>query len=213
MRHRGLIPDATTPDPISAFCFPLSAFQKIKLLALDFDGVLTDNRVLITEEGKEAVLCNRGDGLGLGMLKQAGIEVVVISKEKNPVVAARCRKLGLECVQACDNKLAALKKGAEGGSLKTETRDEGGKLKTERGPERSQASSFKFHPSPLSPEEIAYVGNDVNDLECMKWVGWPIAVNDAVPEVIAVAKYITKARGGYGAVREICDLLLAQQTK
>jgi N-acylneuraminate cytidylyltransferase len=151
--------------------------SRIKLLALDFDGVLTDNRVLVAEDGREAVWCNRSDGLGLGMLKRKGIDVIVLSKEKNPVVAARCRKLGIECIQGCDDKLSELKQKAE---------------------------SRKF-----KGEEIAYVGNDVNDLECMKWVGCAIAVADAEPQVKAVARWVTAKCGGRGAVREICDAILA----
>jgi YrbI family 3-deoxy-D-manno-octulosonate 8-phosphate phosphatase len=144
---------------------------------LDFDGVLTDNRVLVQEDGTEAVYCSREDGLGLEMLRKSGrVKVVVISKEKNPVVAARCRKLGIECIQSCDDKLVQLKQKVESRKLKQEA--------------------------------IAYVGNDVNDLECLRWVGLPIAVCDAAPEVLAVAKWKTAKPGGHGAVREICDLLL-----
>ena len=215
-------------NPISAFSFQTSAFKNVRLLALDFDGVMTDNRVLVTEEGKEAVLCDRSDSLGLERLKKAGVEVLVISKEKNPVVSARCRKLGIECIQGCDNKLAALKgraegrnrkpeTRAEGGNLKAETRAEGGNLKPESGKQKaesgtspSQVSGFIPHPSPglLKPEEIAYVGNDINDFECLRWVGLPIAVADAVPEVLAVAKMITSKPGGHGAVREVCEAIL-----
>jgi YrbI family 3-deoxy-D-manno-octulosonate 8-phosphate phosphatase len=60
----------------------------------------------------------------------------------------------------------------------------------------------------LSAEKIAYVGNDVNDLECMRWVGLPIAVSDASAQVLAAAQYVTSKPGGHGAVREICDTLL-----
>ena len=149
----------------------------VKLLVLDFDGVLTDNRVLVQEDGTEAVYCSRVDGMGIGMLKAAGVEVIVISKEKNPVVAARCRKLDIKCIQGCDDKLAELK-------LKAESRK-------------------------LKETEIAYVGNDLNDLECLRWVGLPIAVADAVPEVKSIATIITMKSGGQGAVREISDWLLA----
>ena len=65
----------------------------------------------------------------------------------------------------------------------------------------------------LTPDEIAYVGNDVNDLECLRWVGLPIAVADAVPEVLAISKIITTKRGGHGAVREVCDLLLTTKSE
>ena len=58
----------------------------IALVILDFDGVLTDNRVYVMEDGREAVACHRGDGWGIGILLQAGIEVIILSTERNPVV-------------------------------------------------------------------------------------------------------------------------------
>lgn len=58
----------------------------------------------------------------------------------------------------------------------------------------------------LSLAEIAFVGNDINDLECLESVGLPIVVRDAHPDVIGLAAYRTTAHGGRGAVREICDL-------
>lgn len=151
-------------------------FSRVRLLILDFDGVLTDNRVLVNEEGLEAVFCHRGDGLGLEMLRDAGLEALVLSKERNLVVAARCRKLGLACHQGQDEKLTTLKG-----------------LCSERS---------------LSKEQVAYVGNDVNDLECMSWVGLAVAVADAEPVVVKAADFVTRKRGGLGAVREVCDLLL-----
>ncbi len=87
----------------------LAAAEGIRLLVFDFDGVMTDNTVIVREDGVESVVCNRSDGLGLGLLKGAGLPMLVLSKEKNPVVAARCKKLGLECLQGVDDKLAALK--------------------------------------------------------------------------------------------------------
>jgi len=82
---------------------------RIRLLVLDFDGVMTDNRVLVTQDGTEAVFCHRGDGWGLKRLREAGVEAVVLSTETNPVVAARCRKLGLECIQGSADKEAGLR--------------------------------------------------------------------------------------------------------
>src|SRR6266436_1039437 len=79
-----------------------------QLLVFDFDGVLTDNRVIVLENGLEAVTCNRADGLGFEMLQSAGIRCLVISTEKNPVVAHRCNKLGVECVQGVRDKPAVL---------------------------------------------------------------------------------------------------------
>jgi|SRR5919109_3423395 N-acylneuraminate cytidylyltransferase len=149
----------------------------IQMLALDFDGVMTDNRVLVDQDGREAVMVHRGDGWGIARLAEAGTEVVVVSTETNPVVAARCRKLNIEAVQGSDDKLASLKV-----------------LARARG---------------LDPGQIAYVGNDVNDHACMDWVGVPIAVADAVPEVRAAARRVTTRSGGRGAVREVADWILA----
>lgn len=150
----------------------------IRLLVLDFDGVMTDNRVAVHQDGTEAVHCDRSDGFGLERLRQRGrVEAVVLSKEENPVVAARCVKLGLPCFHGYDDKLPKLRE-----------------LAAERG---------------LAAAEIAYVGNDLNDLEAMSWCGVAVAVADAYPEVRAAADYVTRRAGGRGAVREVCDLLLA----
>lgn len=77
-------------------------------LVMDFDGVFTDNKVLVDETGREAVRCDRSDGLGLERLRATGLPLLVLSKERNPVVQARCRKLKLECLQGIDDKRPAL---------------------------------------------------------------------------------------------------------
>lgn len=84
--------------------------KKIDLLVLDFDGVLTDNRVWVDQDGREMVAANRSDSLGINLLREVGVETVVISKETNPVVAARCRKMDVACFQGEDDKETALKK-------------------------------------------------------------------------------------------------------
>jgi len=149
----------------------------VRLLVLDFDGVMTDNRVIVLEDGREAAVCNRGDGLGLEMLRKAGMPVAVISKEANPVVGARCRKLKIRCEQGIEDKLAVL---------------------------TALVGELGLHLA-----RVAYVGNDVNDLACMAAVGVPISPADGHPEALRVARIITSAAGGMGAVREVCDLLLA----
>ena len=83
---------------------------KIDLLILDFDGVLTDNRVYVTQDGMEAVACHRGDGWGIRLLKNAGLEIIIVSTETNPVVSARAKKLGVECIQGCLDKAEATRK-------------------------------------------------------------------------------------------------------
>jgi len=85
------------------------AWSDIKLLVLDFDGVLTDGFVYVDQDGRESVRCSRRDSLGIGMLKEKGVPTVVISKERNGVVAARCAKMEIECHSGVDGKLALLK--------------------------------------------------------------------------------------------------------
>ena len=93
---------------------------RVRLLILDFDGVLTDNRVWVDENGHEMVAANRSDSLGINLLRQVGIETVVVSKETNSVVAARCRKMGVSCIQGEDNKQTAIQKVMEERKVKAE---------------------------------------------------------------------------------------------
>jgi N-acylneuraminate cytidylyltransferase len=88
---------------------PRAMPETIRLLVLDFDGVMTDNRVWTDSEGRETVVCDRADGWGLARLREAGVDVVVLSTETNPVVEARCRKLSLPFVQGSADKASALK--------------------------------------------------------------------------------------------------------
>jgi len=78
--------------------------EVVSLVVLDFDGVLTDDRVYVNQHGEETVAAHRGDGMGISQLKKAGIEVVILSKEKNPVVKARADKLGIPAYQGIDEK-------------------------------------------------------------------------------------------------------------
>ncbi|HYV18311.1 MAG TPA: acylneuraminate cytidylyltransferase [Verrucomicrobiae bacterium] len=86
-----------------------AALAAVRLVVLDFDGVLTDNRVLVSGDGGEAVSCHRGDGWGIRGLREAGLEVIVLSTEKHPVVTARCRKLEVACLQGIADKGEALR--------------------------------------------------------------------------------------------------------
>ncbi len=148
--------------------------RAIRLVAFDFDGVFTDNTVYVLRDGSEMVRCFRGDGLGLRKLEQAGIETVIISTETDPVVSVRSRKLGIRCIQGCEDKK---------GALETIVKEMG-----------------------ISMAQVAFLGNDINDLSCLTSVGLPMVVQDAHPDVIPHAQYQTKRQGGHGAVREICDL-------
>ena len=83
--------------------------EKIELIVYDFDGVMTDNRVLVFQDGHEAVMCNRADGLGIGMIRDLGIPQIIISTESNPVVQARAEKVHLDVLQNISDKKAALR--------------------------------------------------------------------------------------------------------
>ncbi len=80
----------------------------LDLIVYDFDGVMTDNRVLVFDDGQEAVWCNRSDGLAVGLLRRCGLKQLILSTETGAVVAARARKLGLEVLHGVDDKKAAL---------------------------------------------------------------------------------------------------------
>jgi len=151
------------------------AWKDVLLLALDFDGVLTDGTVYVSEDGKETVRCSRRDSLGISFVKKRGVKVIVISKEKNSVAAARCGKLGIECFSGVDDKPTLLKE-----LLARESVD---------------------------PMRACYVGDDVIDVECMRLVGIGVAVADAVRQAKEAADYVTSAKGGEHAVREVCDLI------
>jgi N-acylneuraminate cytidylyltransferase len=81
----------------------------VELIVFDFDGVMTDNRVWVNEEGREWVAANRSDSLGLSRLRETGMQAVVLSTETNPVVSARCRKLNIPVLQGIEDKAGALK--------------------------------------------------------------------------------------------------------
>ena len=147
---------------------------RVRLVAFDFDGVFTDNTVIVSETGEEAVRCWRGDGLGLRQLEALGRAVAILSTEENAVVSVRSRKLNVRCIQGCHDKRAAL----EGITAELD----------------------------LSLPEVAFVGNDINDLPCLEAVGLPIGVRDAHPAVLPIARLRTRTRGGCGAVREVCDI-------
>jgi 3-deoxy-D-manno-octulosonate 8-phosphate phosphatase (KDO 8-P phosphatase) len=83
--------------------------KNIKLIVYDFDGVMTNNKVYMDQNGNEMVQVNRADGLGVAEIKKLGIEQMIISTETNPVVSTRAKKLGINCLQGIDNKKDALK--------------------------------------------------------------------------------------------------------
>ena len=152
--------------------------RDVKLLVFDFDGVMTDNRVLVFEDGREAVLCSRGDGMGLDLLKKSGLPLAVISKEVNPVVSARCRKLKIPCEQGIDDKLSVL------GPHHRRARPDPGRRRL-HGQRRQRP---RLHDRGRRGDR---------------------ALPTRIRRRLRAARLVTAAAGGFGAVREVCDLLLA----
>ena len=82
--------------------------SKIGAVVFDFDGVMTNNKVITDEHGNESVVCDRSDGMGIALLRATGIRILVLSTEENSVVAARCEKLKIECIHGQKDKAKRL---------------------------------------------------------------------------------------------------------
>ncbi|MBT5215334.1 HAD hydrolase family protein [Candidatus Woesearchaeota archaeon] len=157
-------------------------FAKIKLLCLDFDGTLTDRGVYVGEDNLESVKCDRADGLGLEFVrKYCGIDVVILSRETNKVVATRAKKLKIPCTHGLNDKL--------GNFL-----------------EEIKSRNLKF-------DEVCFVGDDLNDIGVINKSGLGIATGNAFDQVKKVADYVTQRKGGNGAVREVCELIMYAKEK
>lgn len=157
---------------------PAAKAADIALLVLDVDGVLTDGRLWFDAGGEALKAFHVRDGLGIRLLRAAGVEVAVISGRSSPAVAARMRELGVvQVAQGVADKAAAL------------------------------AELLRALDVPAA--RTACLVDDTPDLPLMRAVGLPAAVADAHPQVLAAALHVTASPGGHGAVRELCDWLLA----
>ena len=87
---------------------------------MDFDGVLTDNRVIINNDGTESVICSRDDGYAIEKIRELGIHTLILSREKNNIVLSRAKKLKTDFIRGEENKLAALKHWCQAKKIKHE---------------------------------------------------------------------------------------------
>lgn len=162
---------------------PLPRPSSVHTVVFDFDGVFTDNKVWIDQEGRESVRCDRGDGLALDLcrayMRRARLEVAmfILSKEANPVVLARARKLKLGCHHGIYDKLSFLNNDF-----------------SRRFPEREDHFNG-----------LVYLGNDINDLAVMSRAGYSVAPADAHPLVRKIAHLVLVQRGGEGFVRAFVE--------
>jgi len=152
--------------------------RKIKLLILDVDGVLTDGKIYMSALGEETIAFFVRDGLGMQMLQSIGVPIAIISGRNTPAVMHRLKKLG---IQQQHIYLGHLDKVASYEKLLSDLK--------------------------ISPDEVAYVGDDLPDIAVMRQVGLSFAVADAMESVKKNATQTTEKKGGKGAVREVCDLI------
>ncbi len=170
-------------SPGPAFSRKRSMPEKIELVICDFDGVITDNRVWVDQDGTEMVAAYRSDSVRVKELRAIGIDVMILSSEPNRVVEARARKMGVEAI------------------LGIALHDKGLVMREVLQQKNIQA------------ENVIFIGNDINDLPCFEVAGWSVAVADAFPDVIRAADYVLRKPGGHGALREVCDLILNKENK
>ena len=154
--------------------------QRIRLLLMDCDGVLTDGRLWLTSDGDEQKAFHARDGQGISLLHRAGLQTGIITGRTSSAVDRRAQDLKMSYVrQYAKDKIKALEE-----------------ILAEAG---------------VTTDECAYIGDDVGDIPVMRRVGLAVAVSDAVEETKQAAQYITALKGGQGAVREVCDLVLKAQ--
>ena len=158
-----------------------AAARRVRLIGLDVDGVLTDNGVFIGPVAGERVELKRfdiQDGLGLILLRTAGLPVVWLSGRSSEATALRAAELGVEEVLQVP------------------------------GPRKVAAFAEVLERRGIPWADAAFVGDDLADLPVLRKVGLPIAVANAVPDVKAAAAHVTRAAGGHGAVREVVEAIL-----
>ena len=176
------MPQSKAPAPKKLSRSLQAGLGKVRMLAMDVDGVLTDAGMYYSESGDELKKFNTRDGMGIKMLQAAGIITAFITKENTAIVERRGKKLAVpEVHQGVDDKLTDLTR---------------------------LVRKYGF-----TLAQVAYIGDDVNDLETLQAVGFSAAPADAMPIVIQAVHYVCAKKGGEGAVRELADLILAARGK
>lgn len=158
------------------------ALQRICLLALDVDGVLTDGSINMGAQGELFKSFYAQDGLGISVALRNGLQIAIITGRKSEIIHRRAQELGIQMVQeGVKDKYLALEQ-----------------LQNQLG---------------LSRGQVAYMGDDLNDLPAFRAAGVTFAPADAVEEVREAASFVTEAAGGRGAVREAIAMILRSQNK
>ena len=161
--------------------------SSVKLFLTDVDGCLTDGGMYYSAEGDVMKRFCVYDGMGMVRLRQAGIPCGILTSENSPIVKARAEKLNLDFLY-----------------LGVGSKDRPGSLT------KLEAAKRICEKLGITLADVCFVGDDINDIELLEAVGLPCCPPNARPEVKAVAGIrILQTPGGQGAVREICDDLLA----
>ncbi|MGA2525868.1 MAG: HAD-IIIA family hydrolase [Smithellaceae bacterium] len=156
--------------------------KDIKLLILDVDGVMTDGRIIMDDDGREMKNFDVRDGHGLKIIQRYGVKVALLTGRESEVVQHRARDLEIkEVYQGALNKKDVFEK------------------------------ILLKHNLPATA--VAFLGDDIVDIPVLRRVGFSAAVADALDVVKKSVDYITNNRGGHGAVREICEMILQAQGK
>ena len=154
--------------------------RKVRLVAMDVDGVLTDAGMYYTETGDELKKFNTRDGMGVALVREAGLATAILTRESTKLVERRGAKMRIDHIFiGVTDKLTCMRE--------------------------------LLQQLDLSLEQVAYIGDDVNDYELLCHVGLAAAVRDASRLPKSVAHIITEAKGGEGAVRELCEIILEAQ--
>lgn len=160
----------------------VAKLREIRLFATDVDGVLTDGGMYYSDSGHQMKKFNVWDGMGLALLRKAGLIIGIITTEQTKLVAQRAQKLQItEVHQGIWDKLGVLQE-----------------MGTRYG---------------VSLQEMAFIGDDINDLKALQAVGLSASPANARPEIRKAVKYVCKANGGDGAVRELADIILGAHAK
>ena len=161
-------------------------WKEVEKIIFDFDGIFTNNKVFLNDQGEEFICCDRADGLGFDMLKAFAkknnwkVEVIVLTKERNNAALARCKKLNIKCINSIDDKASFLR---------------------------------NFYKENLDNTQhqlnnVVYLGNDLNDMEAIKIAQFSVVPKDAHPMIKKYSQYILEANGGQGFIRLFIENLI-----
>ncbi len=164
----------------------IERFKNIKLLALDVDGVLTDDSIYFGPDGFELKKFNISDGLFMVLSMRAGLELAIVSGRHSAATDTRMQDLGVKHVLQ-----AKLTKSQDGKVTGTQ----------------SKVAMIKplLKELNISFEQVAFVGNEILDIKLAKECGLSIAVADSSKQLIDIVDFVTEKNGGQGAVREVLE--------